>query len=50
MSWFYGLHVVWMSVVVLSVVTAGNGIIYYAVFALATPRRTIAFKLMSPVS
>ena len=49
MSWFYGLHVVWMSVVVLAAVAAGNGIIYCAVFALATPKRTIAFKLMSPV-
>ena len=49
MSWFYGLHVIWMSVVVLAVVAAGNGVIYYGVFALATPKRTIAFKLMSPV-
>jgi hypothetical protein len=49
MSWFYGLHVLWMSVVVLAAVAAANGIIYYAVFILATPKRTIAFKLMSPV-
>jgi len=49
MSWFYGLHVVWMFVVVLAAVAAANGIIYYAVFTLATPSRTIAFKLMSPV-
>jgi hypothetical protein len=49
MSWFYGLHVVWMFVVVLAAVAAANGIIYYAVFTLATPSRTMAFKLMSPV-
>jgi hypothetical protein len=49
MSWFYGLHVVWMSVVVLAGVAVGNGIIYYAVFTLATPARAPAFKLMSPV-
>jgi len=28
MSWFYGLHVVWMFVVVLAAVAAANGIIY----------------------
>jgi hypothetical protein len=38
-----------MFVVVLAAVAAANGIIYYAVFTLATPSRTTAFKLMSPV-
>lgn len=49
MSWFYGLHVVWMVVIVLAAVVVANGLIYCAVFTLATPRRVPAFKLMSPV-
>ena len=48
-EWLYHLPVVWMTVVVFVVTALITGAIYAAVLALATGRRVIAFKAMSPV-